>query len=97
MRRRWHKLVGTLVVDRDGRHMGRVRDVLAAPGDDHLEVTALVVGPLARLTRIGQRRWLPDRVEHHEVPWEVVARVDDRIRLSVTAAEARDMVIEGES
>jgi len=88
MRLRYHQLVGMRVVAADGKEVGRVADLEAEPRGGRLQVTGLLVGPVALLQRIAFRHWpglavLPART----IPWEWVARVDDRIHLRVESAE----------
>jgi len=85
---RYHELVGKTVVAADGQRLGRVADLTAARRGNGLVVTALLVGPAAFVQRVGLR-WLRRRggPPPYRVPWPVVARIDDRVHLSVPLAQ----------
>jgi sporulation protein YlmC with PRC-barrel domain len=88
MRIEYHRLAGKRVVTRDGEAIGRVTDLVAEPRGERLFVTELLVGPSALIRRIASKRlWLFSLAPPRVVPWELVQRVDDRVQLSVTAAE----------
>lgn len=88
-RLRFHELVGRRVVDRDGKLIDHVADLMATPVDDRLTISALLVGPAAFVARVGQRRWLgPDRGPI-EIAWREVVDVGDEIRVTVDRDEAR--------
>jgi sporulation protein YlmC with PRC-barrel domain len=86
---RYHELVGSRVVDRDGNHLGRLEELVAAPRDDRtMEVTGLLLGYAGMAERFGYRR---GRFPRREVDWDLVAGVSPGlIRLRITAAELRE-------
>lgn len=88
MRVTYHQLVGLRVVDRDGRHVGRVVDLVAEPaGEGRLYVTGLLVGRTALMRRIGRARWQP---HPRVVAWADIAGLDGAgIRLRVPAGGIR--------
>ena len=80
---RLHELLGRVVVDAAGQHVGRVVDAAADPWGDELRVTALLVGPSAWRTRFGPQpsdggRW---------VPWEDIAALAPHVVLQAARSE----------
>ena len=84
---RYHQLLGMSVVAADGQVVGRVRDLKAERRGDALAVTALLVGPAALLQRIAFQLPRFSVVPLHPIPWQFVARIDDRIYLRVPKEE----------
>lgn len=81
-RTRYAELVGKMVIDGDGRAVGRVADVIAERRGESLCVTGLLVGPGALLRRIAFRRWpFGDAPLAQFVPWERIERIERRIYL----------------
>lgn len=81
-RTRYAELVGTIVVQADGRTLGRVADLIAERRGEALCVTGLLIGPGALLRRIAFRRSPFGGAPLAQfVPWEQVARVDRQIHL----------------
>jgi sporulation protein YlmC with PRC-barrel domain len=73
-------LLGRSVRTEAGRPLGRVHDVRAELGERSLRVTALVVGELGLLERLGiGAPGTPARIGSRDlVPWEDVVRADRR-------------------
>lgn len=86
---RWHELARRPVLDADGRRIGHVVDVVAAPVDDRLVVRALLVGQRAWWARIVQSRWFTSARQPMEVAWEDVVELGDEIRTRAHGDEAR--------
>lgn len=88
MQLRYNQMIGKPVVSADGHSLGRVADLVAERIGDRVCVTALRVGPAALLRRITFRRAISVPVMPLEIPWRLVARVDDAIRLGVDQERA---------
>ncbi len=80
-RHRWHALVGRRVLDADGRVIDHLVDLVAQPKGDRMTVSALLVGPGAVFTRIGQTRWIGADRGPIEIPWSDVVEMGDVIRV----------------
>lgn len=90
MRMRFHELLDKKVIAADGRDLGRVADLLASARGDSLCVSALVVYRAGFLRRIAFRRLPLFRVAPPlTVPWQLVARIGNRVHLRVAAAELK--------
>ena len=87
MRTTYHDLLGKQVVTADGRHLGRVIDLVAARHGDALCVTALLLGQTGLARRIGVRHVFGVATPPRAVPWRQVARLGDAIHLRATTAE----------
>jgi sporulation protein YlmC with PRC-barrel domain len=83
MRLRYHQIAGKQVVSSDGRKVGVISDLVAERRDDALRVTALKIGPLGLVRRIGFRRAGAIALRPQEIPWRLVASIDGRVHLSV--------------
>ena len=86
---RWHELAGRPVLDAEGRRIGHVVDVVAAPVDDSMTVRALLVGRRAWWGRIVQSRWFKPEREPIEIGWDDVVELGDAIRTRVQRDAAR--------
>ena len=80
---RLHELLGRVVVDAAGQHVGRVVDAAADPWGDELRVTALLVGPSAWHGRFGPQpsdagRW---------VRWEDIAALAPHVVLQAARSQ----------
>ena len=106
MRLHYRDLIGKAVTTADGAHLGRVVDLVAEARGEALRVTALLVGPGALARRIAfSRDTLLRLAPPRRIPWSLVARIDERVRLAVgrddltarresgEAATARDDVV----
>ena len=80
-RHRWHALVGRRVVDADGLVIDHLVDLVAQPKGDRMTVSALLVGPRAVFTRIGQTRWIGADRGPVEIPWSDVVELGNVIRV----------------
>jgi sporulation protein YlmC with PRC-barrel domain len=74
---RLQEVLGRVVVDAAGRHLGRVVDCVAEAQGDELRVTALLVGPGAWAARFGPKPGQGGR----RVPWEDIAALAPHITL----------------
>ena len=89
-RMRWHELARRPVLDVEGKRIGHVVDVAAAPvDDDRLAIRGLLVGPRAWWARIMQTRWLGPQRQPIEIAWDDVVEVGEQIRTGVRREEAR--------
>jgi sporulation protein YlmC with PRC-barrel domain len=77
------------VLDVDGKRIGHVVDVVAAPVDDRLAVRGLLVGRRAWWGRIVQSRWFKPERRPIEIAWNDVVEVGDEIRTVVRREQAR--------
>jgi sporulation protein YlmC with PRC-barrel domain len=85
---RFHELIGMQVVDARGERLGRIAELVAQRRGDALCVTAVRIGPAALLQRVGARKsaWLGAPAQ--QIPWALVAAIDERrLRLRVAADE----------
>ncbi len=73
-------LLGTVVVDENGRHLGHVHDIVAVRGDNAAVITGFDVGSGGILARLG----VPVGRRHVRVRWEDVRTVNLE-RIIVTA------------
>ncbi len=85
---RYLELLGKPVVAADGTRLGRVTELLAEPRQERLCVSGLRVGPASLLRRVAFKRSGAIPLGHSEIPWRLVARIDDRIHLSVDGPTA---------
>ena len=91
MRYRYHDLVGKHVITVDGHDVGRVADLLAERRGEALRVTALLVGDMELIRRIGFRHLTRGRgIPPHEVPWRFVARIGDHVYLRLPLARLHE-------
>lgn len=79
------QLLGRAVYSRDGRKLGRVRDLVATRRGEVLCVTGLLVGPGALLTRFG---WKSKR-HGTEIAWGDVVEFSSRIVVHEQGARDR--------
>jgi sporulation protein YlmC with PRC-barrel domain len=101
-------LLDRQILDRDGEDVGKVDDLelgLDGAGSDPPYVAALLVGPQALGPRLGE--WLgrtvaavaarldADRSGPLRIPYELVARVDSAVWLSVRKELLAEPVLEG--
>ena len=87
-RLRWHELARRTVLAAGGERIGHVVDLVTAPVDDRMTVTALLVGRRAWWGRMVQSRWLM-RDPPIEIAWADVVEMGDEIRTNVSRDEAR--------
>jgi hypothetical protein len=92
------------LIDCDGRLCGKVDDLLLEDSVDHAGgsgpiVTHILAGPgalgdrlhgwMGRIARTMSRRLNPDvKVQHIQLPWSVVAKIDRETHLTVSSQEA---------
>jgi sporulation protein YlmC with PRC-barrel domain len=72
----WHELVGSTVVDADGRSLGRLTDLVAEPDGDDLQIAALIVGRRGLVRRVARPPWLHGDAD--EIPWSRVGDIGRR-------------------
>jgi sporulation protein YlmC with PRC-barrel domain len=86
---RWHELARRPVLDVDGKRIGHVVDVVAAPVDDRMTVRGLLVGRKAWWGRIVQSRWFNVGRQPIEIAWDDVVELGDEVRTGVRRDVAR--------
>ncbi len=76
-------LVGTKVVDRDGRCYGRVTELAIRAASDPPEIDRLLIGAAALAIRVGVRGWLRRLIRRrfpaYVVPWSSIETIGARI------------------
>lgn len=90
MRLRYHQLVGMTVYDVDGVKVGRVADLATERRGDELCVVGLYAGPAALLRRVGAHRdSILAEQPAEQISWELIASIDDGIRLRISREQLR--------